>query len=71
MAPTAEGDKKFKPMAKKQIAHFEKRLLEERNRACAGGVAAEGVPHEITQGGNARALRRRPEIAQARIEAAG
>ena len=32
MAPTAEGDKKFKPMVKKQIAHFEKRLLEERKR---------------------------------------
>ena len=32
MAQTAEGDKKFKPMAKKQIAHFEKRLLEERKR---------------------------------------
>ena len=32
MAPTAEGEKKFKPLAKKQIAHFEKRLLEERKR---------------------------------------
>ena len=32
MAPTADGDKKVKPMVKKQIAHFEKRLLEERKR---------------------------------------
>ena len=26
------GEKKFKPMGKKQLAHFEKRLLEERRR---------------------------------------
>ena len=32
MAPTAEGQKDFKPMSKKQIAYFEKRLLEERRR---------------------------------------
>ena len=32
MAPTTEGDKKFKAMTKKQIAYFEKRLLEERRR---------------------------------------
>ena len=32
MAPTANGEKNFRPMAKKQIAHFEKRLLEERAR---------------------------------------
>ena len=32
MAPPAEREKKFKPMGKKQLAHFEKRLLEERKR---------------------------------------
>ena len=32
MAPGTGSDKNFKPMAKKQIAYFEKRLLEERKR---------------------------------------
>ena len=31
-APEPSGDKKFKPMTKKQLTHFEKRLLEERKR---------------------------------------
>jgi DnaK suppressor protein len=31
-SPDATGGKKFKPMSKKLLAHFEKRLLEERNR---------------------------------------
>ena len=30
--PAADAKKTAKPMAKKQLAHFEKRLLEERNR---------------------------------------
>ncbi|HRQ78099.1 MAG TPA: hypothetical protein PLY94_05820, partial [Gemmatimonadaceae bacterium] len=30
--PTPGGEKKFKPFPKKQIAYFEKRLLEERRR---------------------------------------
>ena len=30
--PTSTGAKKGKPMTKKQLAHFEKRLLEERKR---------------------------------------
>ena len=32
MAPQTGGEKKFKPFPKKQIAYFEKRLLEERRR---------------------------------------
>jgi len=32
MAATSGGDKPFKPMNKKNLAHFEKRLLEERRR---------------------------------------
>jgi len=32
MASAADGEKKFKPMGKKQLMHFEKRLLEERKR---------------------------------------
>ncbi|GLC26459.1 TraR/DksA family transcriptional regulator [Roseisolibacter agri] len=31
-APEPSADKKFKPMTKKQLSHFEKRLLEERKR---------------------------------------
>jgi DnaK suppressor protein len=31
-SPDATGGKKFKPMSKKLLAHFEKRLLEERKR---------------------------------------
>ena len=31
-APEPSSDKKFKPMTKKQLAHFEKRLIEERKR---------------------------------------
>src|ERR1035437_8867839 len=32
MASPPDGEKKFRPMSKKQVAHFEKRLLEERKR---------------------------------------
>jgi RNA polymerase-binding protein DksA len=32
MPGTTSGEKKFKPMSKKQIAYFEKRLMEERRR---------------------------------------
>lgn len=32
MAATNGGDKSFKPMTKKQIGYFEKRLIEERKR---------------------------------------